>query len=71
MVFEAKCPVLEPFLFTVHSPGPYHPGPLHSHEPLTINELPPNPFSKPYQYGLHQNDKLSFIGFFRFIVYRR
>ena len=32
-----------------HSPGPYHPGPLHSHEPLTINELPPNPFSKPYQ----------------------
>ena len=32
-----------------HSPGPHHPGLLHSHEPLTINELPPNPFSKPYQ----------------------
>ena len=32
-----------------HHPEPHHPGPLHSHDPLTINELPPNPFSKPYQ----------------------
>ena len=32
-----------------HHPEPHHPGPIHSHDPLTINELPPNPFGKPYQ----------------------